>query len=238
MTAIQQQRLIGAALVALLVAVLAWFVLASVDSQEPAPTAEADDPIVFDSVVEPISENPDPSASELSARAESATDESVDVPEQSEAKVVIPEQTADSQTAINDESATASDESIDEELTALAEELDEVADTAPADADAQQEKAQEQPAESEAVVQDEVDEKSQQWVIQLGSFSKHENAQSLERQLKEANYDPVIETAEIDGRPIYRVRLPADDDRDRLEDIAAELAESMGFEPQIRTHTP
>jgi cell division protein FtsN len=54
MTLIQQQRLLGAILLAGLISVIAWLLLDTVEQNQPAPPQEA--PIVFDSVIEPILE--------------------------------------------------------------------------------------------------------------------------------------------------------------------------------------
>lgn len=45
------------------------------------------------------------------------------------------------------------------------------------------------------------------WVIQLGSFSKQENAETLEKKLREAGYPAFIEPLQQDGKKSYRVRV-------------------------------
>lgn len=255
MTVIQQQRLIGATLVVLLVAVLAWLVLASVDTQDSDSATEPDEPIVFKPVVEPIDE--EMTVAEGSENnSESTVDESgAALSQQSEAKVVIPAQDIDNESSADEAPtptnsvSTASDHEVPEtsakdELTALAEELA-TAETqtqpqteTPSESESQQLTADKNETETDASPQNAAGDDRPQWLIQLGSFSKPENAQSLQRQLQESDYEAVIEEAEIDGRTIYRVRLPADDDRPRLEETAAELAESLGLKPQILIVNP
>ena len=250
MTVIQQQRLIGATLVALLVAVLAWLVLASVDTQETNTSQEPDEPIVFEPVVEPISD--EIAVTEAGDNASESAAEDLETPaQQSETKVVIPAQNIENQSSIDEaltstnsvakpEKQTAPEDSTtSDELTALAEELDTAeAESAP-ESDPQPQTNDSKPTETTNTSQEGDDSgDSKQWVIQLGSFSKSENAQSLQRQMQASDYEAVIEEAEIDGRKIYRVRLPADDDRARLEQIADELAESQGLKPQILTVNP
>ena len=55
MTLIQQQRLLGAVLLVCLIGVIAWFLLDTVEQNQPAQPQE--EPIAFDSVIEPIPED-------------------------------------------------------------------------------------------------------------------------------------------------------------------------------------
>ncbi|MEX0614835.1 MAG: hypothetical protein WD177_02895, partial [Methylophaga sp.] len=57
MTPIQQQRLIGAGLLVLLVAVLAYVVLSKVGQHQTEQSLELPEPIEFSSVIEPIDED-------------------------------------------------------------------------------------------------------------------------------------------------------------------------------------
>lgn len=45
------------------------------------------------------------------------------------------------------------------------------------------------------------------WVIQLGSFSRQENAEGLEKKLREAGYPAFVEPLQQDGVTSYRVRV-------------------------------
>lgn len=243
MTAIQQQRLIGAILVALLVAVLAWVVLAGVDRQDDKPAAADDDSIVFEPAVEPINEPVVTADSADETVNQPNDDETTDQTGQEEARVVISEQAEEASTADDATTTTPSEtetpqDSETDELTALAEQLEANPDDDSRPEPTQADPDVQQPAEASGPEVDEETTSSPKWVIQLGSFSKQDNAQSLERELREVGYDPVVEEAEVDGRSIYRVRLRSGSDRKRLEQIAADIADEMGFEPQIMTHTP
>jgi len=62
------------------------------------------------------------------------------------------------------------------------------------------------------------------WVIQLGSFSSKEHADSLEARLRKEGYSAFVERIDSDGGAVYRVRVgpellraKADKLRDRLE---------------------
>lgn len=236
MTAIQQQRLIGAILVALLVAVLALIVLAGVDRQDDKPAAADDDAVVFEPAVEPIDE---PVTTDSAAETVNQPNDD-EARGQEEARVVITEQANDASTTddttIPSETETPQDSETDE-LTALAEQLEANSDDDSRPEPSQPDPVNQQPVETSTSEVDEETAGAPKWVIQLGSFSKQDNAQSLERELREAGYDPVVEEAEVDGRNIYRVRLRSGSDRERLEQIAADIADAMGLEPQIMPHT-
>lgn len=72
-----------------------------------------------------------------------------------------------------------------------------------------------------------VDEDAQQspgWAVQVGSFSREENAQSLRDDLRAEGFDTFIDESRADGSRMWRVRVgpvPAEDEahalRDRLE---------------------
>ncbi|WP_289282717.1 hypothetical protein, partial [Methylophaga sp. UBA5088] len=57
MTLVQKQRLIGAALLVLVIGVIAWFLLASVAKKDIEDIVEK--PIPFDSVIEPLDDEPE-----------------------------------------------------------------------------------------------------------------------------------------------------------------------------------
>ena len=55
MTLIQQQRLIGATVLVCLIGVIAWFLLDTVEKNQPEKPKQV--PIAFDSVIEPIADD-------------------------------------------------------------------------------------------------------------------------------------------------------------------------------------
>jgi len=204
MTLIQQQRLLGAVLLLCLIGVIAWFLLDTVERNQPQPQQEA--PIAFDSVIEPIEERVEPV----------------------EEALVDPEQLG--------EIAAEIPEPLQPGTEQLAE-TEAPADTQPAPAPApepepQQENKTESPTSTTAsTVQP-------QWVLQLASFSKKQNADALNAQLEQLGHDPMIETVNSAGTLIYRVRLKPVSDRKKLEQTAKILSDKLKLNPQILQHQP
>ncbi|MEX0615133.1 MAG: SPOR domain-containing protein, partial [Methylophaga sp.] len=71
------------------------------------------------------------------------------------------------------------------------------------------------------------------WVIQLGSFSVQNNAQSLKAEAEKLGYKPYIENSQTDKGVIYRVRLPAVASRAQADDIAAKINVQLGTKAQV-----
>lgn len=70
------------------------------------------------------------------------------------------------------------------------------------------------------------------WVIQLGSFSKRENAEGLEKKLREAGYAAFVEPLEQAGAMSYRVRVGPEITRseaDKLRDQINKRFELSGI---------
>lgn len=199
MTLIQQQRLLGAVLLLCLIGVIAWFLLDTVERNQPQPQQEA--PIVFDSVIEPIEEKVEPVEEAL-----------VDPEQLGEVAAEIPEP-----------------------LQPGTEQLAETEAPAPApepEPEPQQENKTESPTSATgSTVQP-------QWVLQLASFSKKQNADALHAQLEQLGHDPMIETVNSAGTLIYRVRLKPVSDREKLEQTAKILSDKLKLNPQILQHQP
>jgi hypothetical protein len=63
------------------------------------------------------------------------------------------------------------------------------------------------------------------WVVQAGSFTSRDRAQSLANALKAKGYKPLLtETHTAGGTPVFRVRLAADKDRAHAGVIASRLS--------------
>jgi len=61
------------------------------------------------------------------------------------------------------------------------------------------------------------------WIIQVGSFSKRENAEKLIVQLRGKSFSADIEQASVKGRTMYRVLVGPEVDRKRAEAMLARL---------------
>jgi len=65
------------------------------------------------------------------------------------------------------------------------------------------------------------------WVVQLGSFSSKENAESLNMKLRKADYPAFVEPIKQDGGTIYRVRVGPELLRSDAESLLEKLKSSM-----------
>jgi DedD protein len=65
------------------------------------------------------------------------------------------------------------------------------------------------------------------WVIQVGSFSKTENAEQLRDQLRKAGYPAYVETGKQDGAVLYRVRIGPELDPARASSQRDEIAQKF-----------
>ncbi len=224
MTLIQQQRLLGAVLLVCLIGVIAWFLLDTVEQNQPEQPQE--EPIAFDSVIEPIPED-------------------VEVFEPVEETLVDPESLtqaeADTKPQQTDTSEPANSMSTAPETLSKSEPAPTTGpDTAATESKPEPDKQTEpvsapQTAEEKPVAPSTAEP---QWVLQLASFSVRKNADALSDQLKQMGYDPMIETISSAGTLIYRVRLQPVTDRIKLQQTAQTLSDKLKLNAQILQHNP
>lgn len=227
MTLIQQQRLLGAVLLVCLIGVIAWFLLDTVEQNQPAQPQE--EPIAFDSVIEPIQED-------------------VEVVEPSEETLVDPEGLAQAELDTKPQQPAAPEPS---SPVSKAPETPSAPEPAPtpetATASVPQPEPEPKPQPKPVSEPQTAENKSAtaapssaqpQWVLQLASFSVRENADALSNQLKQMGYDPMIETISSAGTLIYRVRLQPVTDRIKLQQTAQTLSDKLKLNAQILQHNP
>lgn len=65
------------------------------------------------------------------------------------------------------------------------------------------------------------------WIVQLGSFSSEENAQSLKVKLREAGYPAFVEPINKSGQSSYRVRVGPEIKRSDAELLLQQLQDKM-----------
>ncbi len=65
------------------------------------------------------------------------------------------------------------------------------------------------------------------WVVQLGSFSKEENALKLRDQLRTKGYTTFVESVDAQGTKAFRVRVGPELDRARAEAIREKLEKEL-----------
>jgi len=68
------------------------------------------------------------------------------------------------------------------------------------------------------------------WIVQLGSFSSEENAQSLNKRLRKAGYPAFVEPLNKNGQTSYRVRVGPEIKRSDAESLLKKLKDNMGME--------
>lgn len=71
------------------------------------------------------------------------------------------------------------------------------------------------------------------WMIQVGSFSNHDNATKVVSQLREAGYDTHLETAQVQSKKVHRVRVGPEIDKARAEAKAKEIAKKFFHNPKV-----
>jgi len=65
------------------------------------------------------------------------------------------------------------------------------------------------------------------WIVQLGSFTEEDNAQSLNTKLRQAGYPSFVEPIKKDGKISYRVRVGPEIKRSEADSLLKKLKEKM-----------
>ena len=65
------------------------------------------------------------------------------------------------------------------------------------------------------------------WIVQLGSFTDEENAQSLNKKLREAGYPAFVEPLKRNDKISYRVRVGPEIKRSEADKLLKKLKEKM-----------
>lgn len=76
---------------------------------------------------------------------------------------------------------------------------------------------------------------TEMWAVQLGSFSRKENADRLAAELRNKGYAAFISQLSQSGEPLHRVRIGPQKNRDDAEMTAAKLAKD-GVKSQVVPH--
>lgn len=105
----------------------------------------------------------------------------------------------------------------------------------PAAAKPQMERAEPKPAESPAS-QIKTATSSAGFVIQVGSFSKEGNAQSLTNRLKAAGYPAFVDASKIKNNDIFRVKVGPKESRKQANELRIELIDEEKLEGIIVRH--
>ena len=65
------------------------------------------------------------------------------------------------------------------------------------------------------------------WMVQVGSFSSHENASKIVEKLRAAGYNTHLEPAQVKNRKVYRVRIGPEIDRNNADTIAKDVSKKF-----------
>jgi len=65
------------------------------------------------------------------------------------------------------------------------------------------------------------------WIVQLGSFTEEDNAQSLNTKLRQAGYPSFVEPVKKDGKISYRVRVGPEIKRSEADSLLKKLKDKM-----------
>ncbi len=68
------------------------------------------------------------------------------------------------------------------------------------------------------------------WVVQLGSFSSTENAESLNKKLRQSGYAAFVEPLQKDGAKVFKVRVGPELRRSSAESLRDRLKTNQGLE--------
>ncbi len=68
------------------------------------------------------------------------------------------------------------------------------------------------------------------WIIQLGSFTSEENAQSLNEKLRKSGYPAFVEPLKKNGQISYRVRVGPEIKRSEAESLLKMLKDKMDLD--------
>jgi cell division protein FtsN len=64
------------------------------------------------------------------------------------------------------------------------------------------------------------------WVVQVGSFSLQQNANSLRDQLRSRNFSASVESVQVSGQTMYRVRVGPHGSRGESEQVLSRLRQA------------
>jgi DedD protein len=74
---------------------------------------------------------------------------------------------------------------------------------------------------------------TQQWIVQLGSFSQRKNAEGLQDKLRDDGHKAFVEAAGTAAGQVYRVRIGPLENRVQAEGLVSQLKKNKDYRPII-----
>ncbi len=74
------------------------------------------------------------------------------------------------------------------------------------------------------------------WVVQLASLSRESNAVALRDRLRRAGFKAFVERVRVNGKPVFRVRVGPELDRDRAEALRRRLQQTRNLHGIVLTY--
>ena len=76
-----------------------------------------------------------------------------------------------------------------------------------------------------------------EWAVQVGSFRNKANALGLRDQLRKKGYDAYVDEVELDGKPLYRLRVGPVAKRPKAEELARKLKSEEKVNALVVSHS-
>lgn len=71
------------------------------------------------------------------------------------------------------------------------------------------------------------------WMIQVGAFSSQDNADKVVEQLRKAGYDTHLETAQVNTKKVFRVRVGPEVDRGKADTMAKAISKKFFLSAKV-----
>lgn len=74
------------------------------------------------------------------------------------------------------------------------------------------------------------------WVVQVGSFSRHEGAEAVAGKLRAAGFDTQVEKASVNGQTVYRVQAGPEVDKARAEALRERIRDKLKLDGKVLSY--
>ena len=74
------------------------------------------------------------------------------------------------------------------------------------------------------------------WVVQVGRYGPQDNADGVAAQLRKAGFDTVIEKAQVEGQPVYRVQVGPESSQARADQLRQRISDKLKLDGTVFQH--